>query len=201
MSTITAKPPPAPAGRRFTPQDLLSLPEAICYELVDGELVERGMSMLSGWVSARLQRRLDEYCESKQLGWTFPAEVSYQCFPDDPDRVRRPDISFIRFGRLPGERFVIGHVRIAPDFAAEVVSPNDRASDLERKIKEYLLAGARLVWVIYPKTRSARIHRANGVVAEIGENDELTGEDVIPGFRCVLRDLFTPIDQQAQTTP
>ena len=125
-------------------------------------------------------------------GLDLPADASYQCFPDEPARVRKPDVSFIRFGRLPGEQLPEGHTRIAPDFAGEVVSPNDLALELDRKVKEYLAAGVRLVWVIFPDTRSARIHRANGSVAEVRENDELGGEDVIPGFRCTVRDLLPP---------
>jgi len=192
MSAITSKPPSVPSGRRFTPDDLLALPDAVNYELVDGRLVERGMGTTSSWIGGELHGRLREYCGQQRLGWTFPADASYQCFPDEPARVRKPDVSFIQFGRLPGEQLPEGHTRIAPDFAVEVVSPNDLALELDRKVKEYLAAGVRLVWVIFPDTRSARIHRANGSVAEVRENDELGGEDVIPGFRCTVRDLLPP---------
>jgi Uma2 family endonuclease len=192
MSAITSKPPSVPSGRRFTPDDLLALPDAVNYELVDGRLVERGMGTTSSWIGGELHGRLREYCGQQRLGWTFPADASYQCFPDEPARVRKPDVSFIQFGRLPGEQLPEGHTRIAPDFAVEVVSPNDLALELDRTVKEYLAAGVRLVWVIFPDTRSARIHRANGSVAEVRENDELGGEDVIPGFRCTVRDLLPP---------
>jgi len=199
MSAITSKPPSVPSGRRFTPDDLLALPDAVNYELVDGRLVERGMGTTSSWIGGELHGRLREYCGQQRLGWTFPADASYQCFPDEPARVRKPDVSFIRFGRLPGEQLPEGHTRIAPDFAVEVVSPNDLALELDRKVKEYLAAGVRLVWVIFPDTRSARIHRANGSVAEVRENDELGGEDVIPGFRCTVRDLLPPASLPAET--
>lgn len=195
MSVLTTHPSPTPAGRRFTAADLLTLPGGVDYELVNGQLVERGMGTLSSWVGGRLRRILDAYCEAQRLGWAFPADAGYQCFSDEPNRVRKPDVSFIRFGRLPGKELPAGHARIAPDFAAEVVCPNDLASDLDRKIKEYLGAGVRLVWVINPDIRFARIHRADGSIAEVGENGALSGEDVIPGFRCVLRELFPPAGQ------
>ena len=200
MSTITAKSATAAPVRRFTPEDLLTLPDSVSYELFDGRLVERGLGTVSSWVGGKLHRLLGDYVEAKTLGWVFPADASYQCFPDEPERVRKPDVSFIRFGRLPGEKLPEGHARIAPDFAVEVVSPNDLASELDRKVKEYLGAGVRLVWVIYPDTRSARIHRANGSIAEARENDELSGEDVVPGFRCTVRELL-PTTQSVQQQP
>ena len=191
MTVFPAKQPP-PAGRRFTPEDLLALPDAVAFELVDGRLVGRGIGTVSSWVGGELYGLLREYCRLKALGWVFPADASYQCFPDEPDRVRKPDVSFIRLGRLPSEQLPEGHARIAPDFAAEVVSPNDLAYEVDRKVREYLAAGVRLVWVINPDTRSARIHRADGSIAEARENDHLSGEDVVPGFHCTVRDLMPP---------
>ena len=201
MSAITSKPPTFAAGRRFTPEDLLALPDAVGFELVDGRLVERGMGAISSWVGGRLYRLLGDHCDRVRLGWTFPADASYQCFPDEPARVRKLDVSFVRFGRLPAEQLAEGHIRIAPDFAVEVVSPNDLASELDRKVKEYLAAGVRLVWVIFPETRSARIHRADGSVAEVRETDPLDGEDVIPGFRCTVGDLLPPAPAPAEAKP
>ena len=174
----------------WTPEDLLVMPDAAGYELVDGELVERGMGSKSSWVGGKLFARLLQFCDENHLGWVFPADQSYQCFPHAPDRVRRPDASFIRIGRLPGEKLPEGHTRIPPDLAAEVISPNDLATVMDRKLKDYLTGGVRLVWVINPDTRSARIHRAGRPILELEERDELDGEDVVPGFRCRLSDLL-----------
>ena len=59
-----------------------------------------------------------------------------------------------------------------------------------RNFNEYLGAGVRLVWVVNPPTRTVRVHRADGTVADLREADELAGEDVLPGFRCRVGDLF-----------
>jgi Uma2 family endonuclease len=156
------------------------------------------MGTISSWVGGELHGRLRDFCRQHDLGWVLPADAGYQCFPGEPARVRKPDVSFIRFGRLPGEQLPEGHARIAPDLAVEVVSPNDLALELDRKVKEYLAAGVRLVWVIFPETRSGRIHRANGSVAEVRESDPLEGEDVIPGFRCTVGDLLPPASVPAE---
>jgi Uma2 family endonuclease len=65
-------------------------------------------------------------------------------------------------------------------------------------VDEYLEAGVELVWVVNPATRSVRVHRADGTVADFGEDDEITGEQVIPGFCCRVREFFAP---PAQTPP
>ena len=96
------------------------------------------------------------------------------------------------------EELARGHVTVAPDLAVEVVSPNDTVYELNKKVQEYLRAGVRLVWVIDPENRTLVVYRANRTLAEFKPEDELTGEDVIPGFRCLVRDFFQPLDLLAK---
>ncbi|HUG89933.1 MAG TPA: Uma2 family endonuclease [Planctomycetaceae bacterium] len=175
---------------RYTPEDLLEMPGSVGYELVDGRLVEREMSALSSRVGVKLSRRLDAFADERNLGEVFGADCSYQCFRDEPDKVRKPGVSFIARGKLPLGQLVRGHVRIPPDLAAEVVSPNDLYTSLDEKVEEYREAGVRLIWVINPGTRTVVVHRADGTTSRLTENDELFGEDVLPGFRCRVGDLF-----------
>lgn len=178
--------------RRYAPEDLLDMPDGDLYELVDGELVERTMGWNSSYVGGQLCGALFNYCNATGRAAAAPGDASYQCFPDDPGKVRRPDVSAIRIERLPPEDEREGHCRIAPDVAAEVVSPHDLYSEVEEKVGEYLSAGVQLVWVLNPSTRAVRIHRADGTVSDLGPGDELTGETVLPGFRCRVADLFRP---------
>lgn len=177
---------------QYTADDLLTLPDGKHFELVDGQLVEQAVSPISSWVEVRLLQSLSVHVDRQNLGWVFSSTQGFQCFSDDPNRVRRPDASFIRRERLPNGLPQRGHFRIAPDLAAEVISPNDLASDLYRKTGEYLAAGVRLVWIVDPETRSVTVHRADGTGARFGEQDELSGESVVPGFRCRIAELFPP---------
>ena len=176
--------------KAFTPEDLLTMPDGERYELVDGELVEKDMGAESSWIGGQLFARLESFNQEAKLGWVLPSDVGYQCFAEDARRVRKPDTSFIRQGRLPRERLPKGHVRIFPDLAVEVVSPNDLFSEVRRKVGEYLGAGVRLVWVVNPDIRDVEVWRADGSVTWFREGDELDGEDVLPGFRCRVGDLF-----------
>ena len=183
---------PSAVSLAHTPEDLLAMPNGEDFELVAGELVERNIGWESSWIGGRVHYLLSAFCDASNAGWVAPADASYQCFPDDPDKVRKPDVSFIRLQRLPADDRPEGHCPIAPDLAVEVISPHDLYSDVENKVDEYLEAGVSLVWVIDPPTRSVRVHRADGTLADLQEEDELDGENVLPGFRCLLRDLFRP---------
>jgi Uma2 family endonuclease len=179
--------------RLYTPEDLLSLPDSKGYELVDGQLVERNMGAESSWVGGRLFLRIGKFNEDHRQGSVFPADNGYQCFAHSRRLVRRPDVSFVKEGRLPGDRLPTGWIRIAPDLAVEVVSPNDKAEELQEKLEDYRKARVPLVWVIYPRARVAMVYRPDGPTTELSEDSELTGEDVLPGFRCPLREVLPPV--------
>jgi Uma2 family endonuclease len=83
-----------------------------------------------------------------------------------------------------------GHLPIHPDLAVEVTSPGDSVYEVDQKIQEYLAAGVSLVWEVNPELRTILIHRQDGTVTRLGENDEITGENVLPGFRCRVGDFF-----------
>jgi Uma2 family endonuclease len=193
MSTVVA------AKGTVTPEDLLAMPDGTGYELVRGQLVERNMGLESSWVGGRLLARLDRFCEEHALGWVFNADNGYQCFPHAPGLVRRPDVSFIRFGRFPGEKLPDGWSKIPPDLAVEVISPNDTAYDLDEKLEDYRAAGFPLIWVINPRSRTVRVHRGDGSVAYLHEEESLSGENIVPGFRCPLREIFPPGAAPAET--
>jgi Uma2 family endonuclease len=176
----------------LTPEDLLSIPDGDDFELVDGRLVERHMGWKSSWIGSTLLQLLKAFAEAHRLGWVSGPEAGYQCFRDRPNLVRKPDVSFLRRGRLPREEFPEGHCRLVPDVAAEVVSPKDTYYEVESKVREYLDVGVPLVWVVNPATKSVRVHRPNGTVTDLREAEELSGEDVVPGFRCRVGDLFPP---------
>ncbi len=173
-----------------TPEELLAMPDAVDYELVNGQLVERSMGTLSSWIGGEIYGQLRNFVRERSLGWVFPADQGYQCFTDDPAKVRKPDVSFVAAARLSAGQIPEGYLRIAPDLAVEVLSPNERALEVEWKVREYLTAGVRLVWIVNPETRMVRIHRADRSVAEVQETEELDGEDVVSGFRTPVATLF-----------
>src|SRR5262249_41139751 len=142
------------ADKTYTPEDLLSMADRKNYELVDGHLVERNVSVLSSWVGGQVYFGLHAFLGEHFLGWAWPADQGYECFADAAGKVRKADVSFIRKERLPEGLTSAGSLSIPPDLAIEVVSPNDLAYDVAAKVEEYLNAGVPLIWVIDPEVRN-----------------------------------------------
>lgn len=186
MSTLLAESSPVTRTIDYTPDDLLRMPGGDRFELVDGHLVERPMGQVSSWVGGRALCLLTAFVESQRLGWVFPSDCGYQCFPRSPGKVRRPDVSFLRREKLPNGQLFDGHVPVVPDLVIEVVSPRDITETLEVKIAEYQEAGVSSVWVISPKARTCTIHRLNGHSQRLSEGDTITEPELLPGFSCLL---------------
>lgn len=184
----------AVAEVRYSAADLLKLPDRDRFELVNGDLVEKNTGWESSRIGLRLARFLDTHCDSLQLGWVNGPDAGYQCYeeiyPDDPDRVRKPDVSFIRLERLSPEDRPEGHCDIVPDLVAEVISPNDTAYEVREKTEEYLRAGVKIVWVIDPHAKQVDVHRADGSLQKLYGHEELSGEEIVPGFRLLVSELF-----------
>jgi Uma2 family endonuclease len=178
----------------FTPADLLEMPDAKSFELVGGQLVERNTGWEASYVAGQLCGLFAEFLCRKPLGWIVGEGAPYQCFPHDRTMVRKPDMSFISFERMPKTTPPPpGHCLLAPDLAVEFVSPRNTYSEIDEKVQDYLRAGVRLVWVINPETQTAHIYRLNDSTARLLRGDDaLDGEDVVPGFTCRLSELFQP---------
>jgi Uma2 family endonuclease len=181
-----------PAAPKYTPDDLLRMPDwGKRFELVGGVLKELNVSFLSSFVAGTIYFALRSHIDPRGLGWVSPEGTSFRCFPDDPNKVRRADTAFHRLDRLsPAQATAEGHCTVVPDLAVEVVSPNDLADDVNGKRVEWLEAGAKLVWVVYPVQRNVHAFRSDGPAAVFGPTDTLTAEPVLPDFRAPVADLF-----------
>jgi Uma2 family endonuclease len=182
MNMLSLQPPPFPT------EALLPSDQKGC-EFVDGQWVEKAMGAQSARVGTVLMGKLDQFALEHRLGLVFNSEAGYQIFPGSP-RIRKPDASVIRFGRLPDDKPPRGYIHISPDLALEVVSPNDLAEEIDARVMDFLRAGVKLFWVIYPGTRSAHVFRQSGSMSWLTEADTLSGEDVMQGFSCRIADLF-----------
>src|SRR5487761_1855071 len=143
-----------------TAEDLLKLPDdGKLYELLDGELVE--MSPPGGTLGkamAKISQLLLNHVEGPGLGEVLCGDPGIILLRY-PDRVRAPDVCFIARERVPAGGISAKYLEVVPDFVIEIVSPDDRASEVQEKIEEWLRAGARLVWAVYPQTRSVVAYR------------------------------------------
>ena len=170
-------------------EELLRLPrDGRKYELVDGEIRVSPAGMRHEEIVVRLIARLLEIVGPERLGKVFGSSAGYRL---PGGNVRSPDVSFVAAGRLPGDEAPEGFGELAPDLAVEVLSPQDGARETLDKVGEYLSAGVRLIWVIDPANRRATAYRSLTGVHDVPLDGRLDGEDVLPGFSCLLADLVS----------
>jgi Uma2 family endonuclease len=181
MATATQPPDVTPAE-----------PEGL-YEVVGDQIIEKPpMGAFEGGIACLLLEWMGPFARSNGLGQVV-LEILFDLRPA-VDRERRPDLAFVSAGKWPIERRPPRQNAWAmvPDLAIEVVSPTNPASEVLAKVQEYLRAGCRAVWVIYPV--EAEVHRFDAenpsIVRRLGPADALEGGALLPGFRLALADLF-----------
>ena len=157
--------------------------------MVDGRLVGRHTSARSSHVAVQIGYLLQVETERTKDARVYGADLLYNCVADPAKNVRLADVSLIRKSRLEA----LNNPDMMPvpaDLAVEVLSPDDLVYDVNRKIERYLSSGFGLVWVVDPDVKIVYVHRPDGSVTKLRENDEITGEAALPGFRRKVAEFF-----------
>ena len=160
-------------------------------ELVEGEIVEMSLpNGEHGEILAILTIKLGHYVLEENLGRVATGDAGFVLArnPDGRDTVRGVDLAFFSKSNAPAP-LPNSMLEFAPDLAVEVISPNNRVTDMHRKIRQLLAAGTALVWIVHPETRTVEVHTRSGAVT-LEEGDALGGGDVLPGFEIPVREIF-----------
>jgi Uma2 family endonuclease len=170
-------------------QLLLRAPGLGRCELLRGELIMMSPAgARHGRIVANITGPLIVFVKQKALGRVYGAETGFW-IGRKPDTVRAPDVAFVSNDRLGGEP-ERGFFEGPPDLAVEVLLPEDRPGEVAAKVQDWLAAGCRLVWVVDPQTQSVPIHRHGGTGVVLGAEDQLGGEDLVPGFTLPVTEIF-----------
>jgi Uma2 family endonuclease len=122
-------------------------------------------------------------------GETYAAQTGF-LIARNPDTVRAPDVAFIQASRLTPETDANTWFPVVPHLVAEVVSSGDWPTEIAERVRMWLDAGVRLVWVAFPSARTIEVHRAGQPVRTLRDGETLAGEDVVPGFDVAVSDVF-----------
>ena len=174
-----------------TAEELLAMPDdGFHYELIAGEIRQMSPAgIVHGLVGGQLVGLLSHHVMLNRLGAILTAEPGFR-LSRDPDTVRVPDVAFIRSARLRRRAAPEGFWPGAPDLAVEILSPGDTPSEVDEKVATWLDAGAAMVWVVSPGLRTVTVHCSATDIQTLTEQEELDGQDVVPGFRCRVSEIF-----------
>ena len=156
-------------------------------ELVHGELRRLSPgSARHGVVAARVLARLGEYADERGGAVFLVVGI---VLARDPDTVRAPDIAYVRAERthlVPDD----GYLTVPPDLAVEVLSPDDRRSDVEEKIADWLAMGVPMAWLVDIDARAITVQRPGAASRIVASGGTVGGEDVMPGFTLPVEVFF-----------
>jgi Uma2 family endonuclease len=182
-----------PAPGTATEQDVIDIQnrEDRLYELVDGVLVEKIMGFEESYLAAVLIQVVGIYVAKADLGIVVGADGTVQLMPQ---LVRIPDVSFISWRRLPSRKIPVEPIpNLVPNLAVEVLSKGNTKREMDRKLKDYFLAGVELVWFVDPAKRTVKVYTAPDQFTLLTEDQTLDGGQVLPGFRLPLKELFAKL--------
>jgi Uma2 family endonuclease len=193
LERIRLRPPPGTA----TEADVLAAMEAprkrLC-ELIEGVLVEKVTGFRESLLAMFLAELLNAFIRPHNLGLVSGPDGTIRLFAG---RVRIPDVAFVSWDRLPGRRVPTAPIPdLAPDLAAEILSPSNTAAEMALKRQDYFAARVRLVWEIDPDARTVSVYTGPTTVVVLTVAETLDGGAVLPGFRLPLADLFAELDRQ-----
>jgi len=176
----------------ITAEELYSLPDDdMRHELLLGCLLtEPPAGYRHGRIWGRIYVLLDEFARSRGLGEVVASDVGF-ILARSPDTVRAPDVAFVSKERLLTFRDRSMYFPGPPDLAVEVLSPSERSGTIHGKVADYLAAGTKLVWLIDPEAQSVSVYRSLLVPRILSGDQELTGEEILPGLSIKVSDLFS----------
>jgi Uma2 family endonuclease len=181
---------------RLTFAEFEKLPEkeGTRYELDEGTLLmEPSPALRHNLIRQRIAVQLTQFVRSHQLG----VVVEEMDFRLGTDTIRNPDVAFITSEHLQNIDPDHSPVEGAPALAIEVISPTNLAQDTAKKVRQYLEAGCRAVWLVYPSLRLIEIHDAVSA-RRVNEPESIQESKLFSGlkFSLSLTALFDDVFRQ-----
>jgi Uma2 family endonuclease len=173
----------------ITGEQLLAMGDIGPCELVKGEIIPHmPTGHPHGFTENIIGALLYVYLSTNPVGRAMTGEVGIYT-ARHPDTVRGADVAFISNERLRQAR-PYGYLDVAPELVVEVLSPDDKWSEVNEKLADCFAIGVLMVWVVDPRLEQIHVYRSLDDVVRLTREDELTAEDILPGFRVPVSEIF-----------
>ncbi len=190
---VRLRPPPGEATEKDL-LDILNRTNRPC-ELVNGVLVEKVMGYPESTLACQLIKLLGNFLDRHDLGNLAGMDGTMRLMPK---LVRIPDVSFVRWEKLPSRQPPAEPIPdLVPDLVVEILSEGNTRGEMERKLREYFLAGVSLVWFVDRNARTVKVYESPEDFRVFTENETLDGGSVLPGLSLSVRDVFARTPPQA----
>lgn len=160
--------------------------EAI-FEFINGEIVEVPFNAFASKIAAKILTFIGMFLLEHDIGHVTGADGGYMV---NGDRYA-PDVAYISYERQP-ELAKKGYNSNPPELAVEVISDKNNTEEhriLRLKLSNYLAAGV-VVWIVDPEDQVIEVHTPGKASQEIDEEGILTAEDILPGFKLPVKNIF-----------
>lgn len=173
---------------RSSLDEFLSLEETKPYlEFIDGEVVAKAMpNAAHAALTAEIIADLINYARV-HTEWRVSNELRH--LNRDDVWVFVPDVSVTSRVRLRAKG-AANPVEVMPDFAIEVLSPDDRSGVVMRRVAHYMQAGVRLLWLIDPDEGQITVWQPGESPQVVTPPATLSADAVLPGFEVDTARLF-----------
>jgi Uma2 family endonuclease len=188
MATTATHHPP----RRFVSMGIFEVfaREGRRFEVLAGEWFEKPPAGCrhSRFV-LRFPSRIERFVDQHGLGEVYGPDIGI-VLQEAPLSMLGPDVTFVRSHRLPPEQDRTGFLRVTPDLVVEVLSPERTLAEATLRAHLYLALRVPLIWVADHQASTVASHKLGRESVLLTTDDTLDGEEILPGFRLQLTDLF-----------
>ena len=158
-------------------------------DLIRGVIVEMSRpSRIHGIAVTRITVAVSNWADKHGVGYVASADAGV-ILGKKPDTVVGPDVAYYTDATTADE-VPEKWGDIAPVLAVEVQSPNDRPGQINRKVREYLDAGTRVVWQVDPEEKTVTVHKPTQAFIILKATDMLHGDPELPAFTCRVGEFF-----------
>ncbi len=159
------------------------------FELDRGEIVEMPPpTKFHGFVCGNIAAFFWNYSQGRGHGYVCTND-SGVIVEEEPDTVRGPDLSYYDDVQSADD-VERGYASLPPLVTVDVLSPHDRPVRVAVRVAQLLNRGVQLVWIVDPEAREVCVHRRGRDPYIVKGDEEITGEDVLPGFHCPVSEFF-----------